>query len=196
MTTRDDLISEVEAYSKRPDLTQQIIDFFLPKAEARIGRDLKSRENETELDIVVTTNPFPVPDDYGQVRAIERPGDRGPFTLVSVDLHSLNKVRNKGARAEAYLIAGLNVHLRPFDTTADVTMFYWNRPALPLGTSENAVLDRWPQVYLYGTLTELHIFERDDQRAAGAKALFDEEIVRINRDAGRARGDKPAMRRA
>ena len=195
MATRDELVTEIEAYAKRSDLTQEIIDFFIPKAEARIGRDLKSAENETELDIVVATNPFVVPADYGQIRALERPSDRGPVTMVSVDLHSINKlVRSKETRASSYLIAGKNVHLSASETA--VTMFYYNRPALLTGAAENAVLDRWPQVYLYGALTELHIFERDDPRAAGAKNLFDEEVTRINRDAGRARGDKPAMRRA
>ena len=74
-------------------------------------------------------------------------------------------------------------------------MFYYNRPLLATGSAQNAVLDRWSQVYLYGTLTELHIFERDDARATSAAGLFDQEIARINRDASRARGDKPAMRR-
>ena len=194
MTTRDDLIIEVVAYSKRADLQTEMIDFFLPKAEARIGRDLKSGENETELDIAVTTNPFPVPDDYGQIRALERPSDRGPFTMVSVDLHTINRlVRATENRASSYLITGKNVHLSASES--EVTMFYYNRPFLATGSAENAVLDRWPQVYLYGTLVELHIFERDDARATSAAGLFDQEIARINRDASRARGDKPAMRR-
>ena len=193
---RDELIDQVEAYAKRTDLTQQIIDFFLPTAESRLGRDLKSAENEAEIDIVVTTNPFPVPDDYGQVRAIERPGNRGPITLVSVDLHSINQQRRRGTGIEVYTIAGKNIHVPDEQTLSDVTMFYWSRPSLPSANSENDVLDRWPQLYLYAVLVELHIFERDDQRAGGARDLYRDEYLLINRDAGRARGDKPAMRRA
>lgn len=191
---RDELIAQVEAYAKREDLTQEIIDFFLPAAESRIGRDLKSFENEVELVIAVTTNPFPVPDDYGQVRAIEVEAERGPRTLVSVDLQTINRGDKKGQPPDVYTIAGGQVHLRPFDETADLTMFYWNRPTLPDPGSENDVLDRWPTVYLYGVLTELHIFERDDERAGGARELYQTEVVRINRDAGRASGAKPAMR--
>ena len=191
---RDELIAQVEAYAKRADLTQEIIDFFLPAAESRIGRDLKSFENEVEAVIAVTTNPFAVPDDYGQVRAIEVEAERGPRTLVSVDLQTINRGDKKGQPPDVYAIAGGFVHLRPFDENADVTFFYWSRPALPDPGSENDVLTRWPQVYLYGTLAELHIFERDDERAGSAAGLYQVEVDRINRDAGRASGAKPAMR--
>ena len=193
---REGFVDQVEQYAKRTDLTQQIVDFFIPTAESRIGRDLKSAENERELDIVVTSNPFPVPDDYGQVRAIEIPAERGPRTLVSVDLHSINNHRGKGAPVEVYAISGKNVHIPDGQELTDATMFYWSRPLLADDQAENEVLDRWPQLYLYATLVELHIFERDDNRAASARDLYSDEFRRINRDAGRARGDKPAMRRA
>lgn len=191
---RTDLVAQVEAYAKRSDLTDEILEFFLPAAESRIGRDLKAFENETEIAIAVTTNPFPVPDDYGQVRALEVEAERGPRTLVSVDLQTINRGDKKGSPPDVYAIAGGQVHMRPFDETADVTMFYWNRPTLPDEGSENDVLTRWPTVYLYGVLVELHIFERDDERAAGARELYETEVTRINRDAGRASGAKPAMR--
>ena len=116
--------------------------------------------------------------------------------LKSVDLHTINNFRQQAnGAAQIYVIAGLQVTTRP-TTAGDFTLFYWNQPRLPDGSSENLVLDRWPNIYLFGTLAELHIFERDANQSAITRGLFDREVARINKDAGRARGDKPAMRRA
>ena len=193
--TRDELVDQVEQYAKRTDLTAEILSIFLPQAEARIGRDLKSNENDIVLPLPGVASPFDLPDDYGQIRALQVEQDRGPRTLKSVDLHTINNHSQQGTAARIYVIAARQVITRPA-TAGDFTLFYWNRPSLPDGTSENDVLDRWPNVYLFGTLAELHIFERDQENAATTRGLFDNEVARINKDAGRARGDKPAMRRA
>ncbi len=193
---RDDLVTQIESYAKRGDLTADILSSFLPLAEARIGRDLKSNENDIVLELPGAVSPFDLPDDYGQIRALQVAQDRGPRTLKSVDLHTINNFSQRsGGAAKLYVIAALKVITRP-TTAGDFTLFYWNRPSLPTGASENDVLDRWPNVYLFATLHELHIFERDPEQAGLTLSVYDRDIVRINRDAGRARGDKPAMRRA
>ena len=192
---RDDLVAQVESYAKRTDLTGDILSSFLPLAEARIGRDLKSNENDTILELPGAVSPFDLPDDYGQIRALQVAQDRGPRTLKSVDLHTINNFSRQGGAAQIYSIAGLQVTTRPA-TAGDFTLIYWNRPELLTGTAENAVLDRWPNVYLFSTLHELHIFERDPEQATLTLGVYDRDVARINRDAGRARGDKPAMRRA
>ena len=192
---RNELIAEVEAYAKRTDLTDRILASFLPLAEARIGRDLKSNENDTVLDLPGAASPFDLPDDYGQIRALQVAQARGPFTLKSVDLHTINNFSQQGSAPSIYVIAGRQVTTRP-TTAGDFTLFYWNRPTLPDALSENDVLDRWPNVYLFSILHELHIFERDSDQAGLTLAVYDRDVARINRDAGRARGDKPAMRRA
>ncbi len=194
---RDALVDQVESYAKRTDLTADILSSFLPLAEARIGRDLKSAENETILELpAVSDNPFDLPDDYGQIRALTVAQNRGPKTLVSVDLHTINNFAQRGGGApQIYVIAGRTVETRPVPSESDFKLFYWARPSLPEGTSENDVLDRWPGVYLFSVLAELHRFERDAERTAFAAGEYDIDVAKINKEAGRARGEKPAMRR-
>ena len=191
---RNELVTMVDSYAKRTDLSQQIADYFLPIAEARIGRDLKSAENEIALPIVVAASPFALPVDYGQMRALDNDQVRGPVTMLSVDLHTFNKHKTTGTPG-VYTIAAKEVFIAPF-TAGDFTMYYWAQPSLPTGTSENAVLDRWPEVYLYAVLVELHIWERDQVQLRLALEVFNGEVERVNRDASRGLGDKPAMRRA
>jgi hypothetical protein len=191
-------VAAVESYSKRPDLANEIETLFIPIAEARIGRDLKSAENETQLEVVVTVaDPIPYPDDYGQIRAIDVARTGGAFTLRAIDLHTINNWNSQegvSGPAEVYTAADSQFIIRP-SQTGTFTLFYWARPQLPTGASENAVLDRWLELYLYATLAELHRWEVNPDAAAQATAVYQQEIVRINRDAARALGDKPAMRR-
>ena len=200
MTDRDGLVDTIESYAKRTDLTSEIETLFIPFAEARIGRDLKSAENETQLEVVVSTSvPIDYPDDYGQIRAIDVARTGGAFTLRAVDLHTINRHQrndnlenNRGP--EVYTARDSQFIIRP-SQNGTFTLFYWFRPLLVDGTSENAILDRWPELYLYASLVELHRWERDAQRAAEALQIYQVETQRINRDAARALGDKPAMRR-
>ncbi|MCK4866469.1 MAG: hypothetical protein KAT39_00360 [Alphaproteobacteria bacterium] len=197
MTTRDQLVSAVESYSKRPDLTSEIETLFIPIAAARLGRDLKCAENETQLEVIVTTAiPIPYPDDYGQIRAIDVARTGGAFTLRAVDLHTINNWSSQegvSGPPEVYTAADSQFIVRP-SQNGTFTLYYWAQPLLPDGSSENAVLDRWLELYLYATLVELHRWEVNPDAAAQATQVYQEEIQRINRDAGRALGDKPAMR--
>ena len=195
MTDRDGLVALVESYAKRTDLTTQIVEEFLPIAEARIGRDLQSRENETLQEFLAqATNDFAVPDDYGRVRAFEVAQSRGPITLKSVDLHTINH-HDQSGQPRVYTIRGNTIEVRPF-RESDFTMFHWRRPKLDAPDATDPVLDVWPQLYLYAVLLELHLWERDTIRAQQSDLVYADEVLKINRDAGRAAGDKPAMRRA
>lgn len=200
MTTRDELVATVESYSKRDDLTSEIETLFIPIAEARIGRDLKSAENETQLEVIVSTSvPIDYPDDYGQIRALDVATTGGAFTLRAVDLHTINRhQRNDNLETqrgpEVYTARDSQFIIRP-SQNGTFTLFYWFKPSLPDGASENAVLDRWLELYLYATLTELHRWELNPAAVQQAQEIYQQEIQRINRDSSRALGDKPAMRR-
>ena len=200
MTDRNGLVEIIESYSKRPDLTDEIETIFIPFAEARLGRDLKSAENETQLEVIVSTSvPIDYPDDYGQLRAIDVARTGGAFTLRAVDLHTINRhQRNDDLEnqrgPEVYTARDSQFIIRP-SQNGTFTLFYWARPILADGSSENAVLDRYPELYTYAALVELHRWEVNQTAAAQANEIYREEIQRINRDAGRALGDKPAMRR-
>ena len=196
---RDDLVVLVASYAKRGDLTTEIETMFIPIAESRIGRDLKSAENEVAVQIIEAGGlPIPYPDDYGQLRAIDVAQDGGPKTLLALDLHSINQHNSEqgiSGPAEFYTAADSAFIMKP-SQNGTFTFYYWSRPSLPTGASENAVLDRWPEVYLYATLAELHRWEVNPDPAAQAAQQYAADVARINRDAARALGDKPAMRRA
>jgi len=185
----------VVLFSHRPDLSDDILATFIPLAEVRIGRELKSSENEVSLLMQPTDNDFDVPADFSTIRGIQFHGNEGPHTLTSLDLHTINQWRQTGGTPQRYLITARKIQVRPF-VAGDFDLFYYQKPALPLDTSENAVLDAWPNLYLYASLIELNVFAQDDEQLTVNIGAFDIEVKQINKSADRGRGDKPAMRRA
>ncbi len=193
--TKLELANLVERYAHRPDLAQDILDIFIPLGEVRIGRELKSSENEAAVVLQPTENNFDVPTDFATIRSLQVAANGGPFTLTSLDLHSINQWSQTGGTPQRYVIATRKIQVRPF-AASDFTLFYYQRPALPTDQSENAVLDAWPNVYLYAALIELNIFTQDTEQLQVNISAFDLEVKQINKSADRGRGDKPAMRRA
>ncbi len=193
--TKLELADLVARYAHRPDLAQDILDIFIPLGEVRIGRELKSSENEALILLQPASNNFDVPADFATIRALQYAANGGPFTLTSLDLHSINQWSQTGGTPQRYVIANRQIQVRPF-VAGDFTLFYYQRPALPTDQSENAVLEAWPNVYLYGALIELNIFAQDTEQLTVNVQAFDLEVKQINKSADRGRGDKPAMRRA
>jgi len=192
---KQELVDLVVLFSHRPDLAADILETFIPLAEVRIGRELKSSENEAAIVLQPTENNFDVPADFSTIRSLQVAASGGPHTLTSLDLHTINQWAQTGGTPQRYVIATRKIQVRPF-LAADFTLFYYQRPALPTDTSENAVLDAWPNLYLYATLIELNVFSQDDEQLKVNVQAFGVEVGQINKSADRGRGDKPAMRRA
>ena len=192
---RAELALLVADYAHRLDLLPRIESAFIPLAESRIGRTLKSIENETVQELTPAESPFDLPTDYGSIRALSIDQNRGPHTLVSLDLHTINNWARTGGQPRFYAIAAGQVDVRPF-VAGTFNFFYYFKPLLPEATSENAVLDAWPNVYIFATLVELNIWTQDKEQRELNLGLYDGEIREINRNAERGRGEKPAMRRA
>lgn len=196
--TRDELVAMVASYAKRGDLDVQITSMFIPLAESEIGTDLKSAENEASTELEVTDNQFALPPDYGSIRAVQNKQSGGTRTLTSLDLHSINNWPETGGSPARYLIQSGLVTVRPF-VAGTYPVFYYSRPQLTSGDDSNAVLDRFPQLYLYATLTQLRLWQvaaGDPAVIAATEPLYNQTVTKINKDADRARGEKPAMRRA
>jgi len=201
--TRDEIIQLIVSYSKRPDLETEIETYFLPLSESRIGRDLRAFENETKTDLVFTgSNVQDLPLDYGSIRAVYPPDGRGP-ALKAIDIITLAQYRVGFGQPGVYNIrgksgfapeAGSEIEVRPYGDGDTLPLYYFARPQFGINGEANAVSARWPQLYLYAALIELHIWEKNQEALGFVSGLYGPEIKTINRDADRARGSKPAMR--
>jgi len=193
--TRDELEALAISYSHKPELTSDLFDDFFALAGSRIGRDLKSTENETALLAeTYATNLNAVPSDYGSMRALEYAKSSGPVNLASRDLASINDFRASGGDPRVYLVRARIIDIRPF-VAGDYNLYYYHRPVLAAGDSSNAVSITWPNVYLSALLVEIQLWAQDQRNLEVARGNYKSEIAETNREASRSQGDKPAMRK-
>ncbi len=203
---KGEIVATVAAYSQRQDLLDDIGGRFMQLAEARIGRDLETQENEKDYTATPSVNPFQLPSDFGKLISVEYLEDRGPRTLSSLDRFSINRVSQTGGAPRFYNMRAPEFGVTPELVRLDVRPFvagtfrvtYYFRPNLYLQSdgAENRVSQRYPNVYLYATLMEVHSFERDLEQLRKATEAYLADVAQANKDARRAQSDKPAMRRA
>lgn len=93
-----------------------------------------------------------------------------------------------------YTIRARVIDIRPF-VAGDYNIYFYERPTLAAGDSDNAVSITWPQVYLYALLTEIQVFAQDQRNLAVALEAYRAEVRATNKEASYSHGDKPAMRR-
>lgn len=199
MTDRAFLDDRAARYTHRRDYTQDDLDTAIRAATIEIGERLQSQVNEARLDVAAVdwTNPYPLPADCRGVRTIEYAGQGGPRSLSGVSREYMNRWSEQGGYPVFYtILAGNELHIRPYQAQ-DFTIYYWQEPAAITQAldSTNAVLQAYPQMYLYRVIAELAFLSQDVELANGYLSLFDNELGRVNISTKNANmGASPSMR--
>jgi hypothetical protein len=190
---KGELKALVSEYMHRSDITDSLLDDWVDWACLRIGRKLRSLENEHYLSFSVTANPTALPADFTDMRTISFKAGRGDVTLRSVPTHHLTRWGNGGEPA-VYSIKAKSIDIRPFQAK-DYDLFYYSAPVLSTDLSTDAVLDAHPFIFLQAALIEAHTWAQDFQLREQALATFVSEVDDINKQAATAMtGDAPAIR--
>ena len=193
--TPEELGDVVADYAHRTDLTTRINDRFIPYAANRIGRDLRSAEQETELEFDPAANPSALPADWASPRVIEFLEERGPRTLKSETWHFINRIDGRtgtGGSPVYYAIRDQKVEFRPFKS-GTYRLSYFARPVLELGV-DNPLIDAHPTIWIQGTLIEVYTWTQDMDLRKQALETYLSEVVIVNRQAEWSRTEAPAMR--
>lgn len=187
MNNFDELASLITDYGKRPRLLDRVKQTFIPLANIRIGRDLRSKANEAvvELDGEALGNPMPLPLDYAAPSALVWKAARGDVVLDSRDAELINNIPDQG-NPFAYNIRGGNIYVKPF-VSGKYELTYYQVPVLDEDNQTNAVLTSHPQLYLYGALVELYVWTMDAAHRDEALNFYQSEVKLINRDESRSR---------
>lgn len=186
MSTYTELQADVASYLHRSDLTTPIAE-FIEKARLRIGRDLRSLEQETTTTLTSPTNDvFTLPTDFLELRRANGDG----VALRAVSQTELDYWTGSGVGV--FGIHGRNLWA-PGCTTVDITYFA-QEAALSSGSTEHATMAAWPQIWLFASLAEAALYIRDWDLMDRMTALYQQEVQAVNRRAELARqGPAPAM---
>ncbi len=187
----------------RSDLDDKI-KLFTTLCEADINRRCRVQDM-----VCVGTSPtnqgdplVKLPDDYLEMRNIKVDGRPYDF-LTPRQFDTLNEHCR-------YTIRGNKIEISPTPSEViPVEMSYYKRVpqlgekyqavpgSVPVTRTENWLLDKWPDVYLYGVLEKSAYMIYDDPRAQMWKSLYDEsveEIIHQDRAGARWSGDDLVIR--
>lgn len=182
---RTDLVANVTEYT--PGTIEGAVQRAISKAERRIVRRLKTREFETSTSFstVGGVETISIPADHTMTKAIILTGSP-QRVLAQKDLTTLvNDVPSTaGGIPASYTLFGTTARLRPVpDTARALDWFYYAAPT-PLSDSNttNTLLQKYPDLLLYGALIEVAAHIEDDGRISLWKAAFDEAVKDITDD--------------
>lgn len=167
------LKDSVAAWLNEADLVGRIPD-FIALAEAVINRRVDHRQMVGVVTLGAGSDRAALPDDFTAMRAITAGGERLAF--VTLDAYAQ---RAAGA-ARAYTLAGPYIL---FDRPVDAATLIYSRQVEPLAESGgNWLLDAFPDVYLYGALSQAAPYVDDSDRAGTWVQLFEKALTEINAD--------------
>ena len=190
ITTYTELKSAVANHLARTDLTSVIPD-FISLAEARLSRELETRDQEKRATATMTSGDeyIALPTDLREVREVKV--NQNPIKVLEyMSPVSIDSNFSSGASGtpQAYSIVGQELKLRPIPDSSDTLeiIYIGSLTALSDSSLTNDMLTRHPDAYLMGSLVEAYQYLMDDQRASLYDAKFSRIIEEVRKDEQRA----------
>ena len=155
-----------------------VFDTFLSMAEARLNREIRTREMEqVQAYSSHTGQDITLPTDYLEMIDFYETGSGGRTLsyLNPGQFWSLASSRATGGQAKYYTIIGEAIKLSPYSSTARnyELHHYAELAALTPTNTTNSLLSKAPDLYLYATLLEAQPYLADQERALEFAALYD-----------------------
>ena len=168
LTSYAGLKTAIANWLDRSDLTSYLDD-FIDLAEARIGRELRIRQMETQgtETLVSSTREYSLPSDYLQMRNMQL--NTSPITsleYISPEMMDRLWAGSTTGVPLAYTIIRDKIQLGPApDSAYTLEYTYFAKPGA-LSDTENGLLSTIPDIYLYASLLEAEPFVQNDERIA------------------------------
>lgn len=152
------LKTAVASWINRTDLTSVIPD-FVTLAESSIRRDIRARDQLTDLTATLTSEAYTLPADFLEARTVKATIDNYPRTLEYV-AEAIYDTQPESAHPVFFTIAGNTLKVQG---GTEVVVNYWARyDAFYADADTNTLLTNAPDVYLFACLVEAYDYIRDD----------------------------------
>lgn len=196
LTDYNGLLQSIEDWSKRDDVANVIPDFIV-LAEKEIDKSLELHDNEKRATVVLNTDDrfVKLPSDYLQIRSLRVVDGANYYDMVYAPPEGLALSRIAGRPYYFTVNSKIEFDKIP-DKSYTIEMTYYST-LVPLSESNttNNVLTRYPDIYLYGALSALHRWARDEETAQYYQNLFYDRVATANKQERKSRyGSAPAMK--
>jgi len=178
------LKASVASWMHRSNLTGDIPDFIM-LTEKRIKALLKDRLQSLNATVstVLGTAYASTPADLLKVRAMSIANVQSKITYVAPDQYNGEFSDQRSGSPYRYTIIGDKFYFGPVpDAVYSVSLTYEAEfLALSDTNTTNSLLDRWPNIYLFGALVEAADFSQN----APLKAIYEQKFLTAIDDANR-----------
>lgn len=172
-----DLQTNIGTWLARDDLASYIPD-FIRLFEAAACRKLRVRPTEAEATLSPSSGDASLPSDFLSVRRLTWEGST-PRDLDYVHPSYLQRLypSSEDGIPSVYTIEGGTIKIRPVDDE-DLTLVYRAKTDA-VADGLQWLFNNYPDAYLYGSLTEACLFDKDEERAAVWRARTEQVFNEI-----------------
>lgn len=164
LTSYSGLKTSIANLLNRSDLTDYI-DGFIDMFEADVNNDLRTVWQETTVDITPSSGRIVLPADFLNARQV-RSKTNPPVNLTPTTVDYLDtRFRDRASGTPRYYAVSNGTMLILPTTTSDIELTYYQElTALSDANTTNWLLEKSPQMYLYGSAIHSAPLLHDDQR--------------------------------
>lgn len=190
ISTYAELKTAIQNWAKRSDILS-VIDDFIDLAEADIWQRLRIRDMESRDTASPTgTRYIQLPDNFVDIRQLRLISGTKYYPLTPANPESM-VFKDVTTRPSMYTTTTqIEFNSIPDSTYTIEIQYFKSLTALSSSNTSNAVLTRFPMIYLYGALFHYAQWAQDDEYLAKYNQLFHAAIVEANQKDRKGRHGK------
>lgn len=179
-----DLRTAVIEYVQRPDVAD-VFTRFVALAESRLNRTLRMREQVKTVTLTIASGVAALPEDFAEMIGLYGSGG-GEYVQQTGQ-----QVKDGG---RYYAIEGGNIVAPNIAGDVEASYYAMLPPLSATPTTSNWLLNRYPDIYLYGVGFEAAKYVRDAELAQASKFMLDDAIATARSDDFDARYSRARVR--
>lgn len=181
ITNYTTLQSAIADYLNRQDLTSQI-PLFIQLCEADLNTALRAREMVRRARTTSSAEYVSLPTDWLEAVNLQIVDGMSPLRFITLDEADIQKKRGVYNSVSFYTLMDGAIELvpAPGDDVEIEMVYYAKIPALSDQNASNWLLQKAPDLYLYGSLLHAAPFLMDDQRIATFGSLYGSRVTALN----------------
>lgn len=190
LTNQPDLLTAMQNWLQRTDIAALFPD-FITLFETAANRRLRVKQQETTVQLTPALGTISLPSDYLTWRRVTWTGN--PRRELEYAEPSWVQTMFPDGPADVpsvFTIEGNNLEIMPTDSTnTNVELLYWAKvPALTATNQTNWLMTAYPDLYLWGALTEAQAYAVNTDSAVMWKTRRDEVFDEIDKLDKKSRG--------
>src|SRR6185503_4695161 len=186
-TTLDTLTATAVRWSDRQDIDPALVVDMVGNVTGRLNRLLRMPDMESAELMQCFGGSITIPDDFIALRSITGESDeygRNTLQYIPTDVFTQYVLNNQEAPNGIVYYTRLGRYWRLYpnnipDGIAFRVNYYKNLPELNTVFPTNWLLQKYPQMFLYGLLEQIYMFTMDQDRAAYWKEKFETSAAEL-----------------